>query len=175
MGIDRLLSGSLRVAPALLLAGSLLATAPVHAQSTGCQFVLGFQVLHDMDAADVGSCLDNQSLAAASGDQQQHTTGGLLVWRKADNWTAFTNGYWTWINGPAGLVQRLNTQRFSWEANPDNLPLADAPATAALSSTVPAPAPASPRPAPAPASTVPAPASSAPAPAPASTSYDYSY
>jgi len=47
----------------------------------------------------------------------------LLAWRKADNWTAFTNGYWTWINGPSGLVKRLNTQRYSWEANPENLPL----------------------------------------------------
>ena len=47
----------------------------------------------------------------------------MLVWRKADNWTAFTNGYWTWINGPGGLVKRLNTQRYSWEANPENLPL----------------------------------------------------
>ena len=47
----------------------------------------------------------------------QQTTGGLLVWRKADNWTAFTDGYRTWINGPNGLVQRLNTERFEWEAD----------------------------------------------------------
>jgi len=39
-----------------------------------------------------------------------------MAWRKADNWTAFTNGYLTWINGPTGLVNRLNTDRFSWEA-----------------------------------------------------------
>ena len=177
MATDRLLFRFLRAAPALLLAGSLLAAARVHAQSAGCQFVLGFKALHDMDPTDVGSCLDNQSLAAASGDQQQDTTGGLLVWRKADNWTAFTNGYWTWINGPAGLVQRLNTQRFSWEANPDNLSLADAPASpapaAAPAASTPAPAPASARPAPAPAAPAPAPATSSPAPAPASYSYSY--
>jgi hypothetical protein len=53
---------------------------------------------------------------------QNSAGGGLLVWRKADNWTAFTDGYRTWINGPAGIQQRLNTQRFSWEPNPDNLP-----------------------------------------------------
>ena len=35
--------------------------------------------------------------------------------RKADNWTAFTDGYRTWINGPNGLEQRLNTERFEWE------------------------------------------------------------
>ena len=51
------------------------------------------------------------------GDSVQQTTGGLLVWRKADNWTAFTDGYRTWINGPNGLVQRLNTERFEWEAD----------------------------------------------------------
>ncbi len=27
-----------------------------------------------------------------------------MAWRKADNWTAFTNGYKTWLNGPNGLV-----------------------------------------------------------------------
>ena len=40
-----------------------------------------------------------------------------MAWRKADNWTAFTDGYRTWLNGPNGLVQRLNTMRFEWEAD----------------------------------------------------------
>jgi len=39
-----------------------------------------------------------------------------MVWRKADNWTAYTNGYMTWINGPNGIQSRLNTDRFDWEA-----------------------------------------------------------
>ena len=54
----------------------------------------------------------------AIGDSNQQTTGGLLAWRKADNWTAFTDGYRTWINGPNGLEQRLNTERFEWEQDP---------------------------------------------------------
>ncbi|HEY8741608.1 MAG TPA: hypothetical protein VIU62_00800 [Chloroflexota bacterium] len=58
------------------------------------------------------------------GDAQQHTTAGLTAWRKADNWTAFTNGYRKWINGPQGLAKRLNTQRYSWEANPDQMVIA---------------------------------------------------
>ncbi len=87
-----------------------------------CQFILGFATLAALDSKDVGTCTDSQAYAA-NGDAQQHTSNGLLVWRKADNWTAFTNGYNTWINGPKGLVKRLNTQRFSWEANPDNLPV----------------------------------------------------
>jgi hypothetical protein len=39
----------------------------------------------------------------------------MLVWRKADNWTAFTNGFETWLNGPQGLQRRLNTETFAWE------------------------------------------------------------
>lgn len=44
-----------------------------------------------MDAANVGNCTDNRAFAA-NGDAQQHTTNGLMAWRKADNWTTFTNG-----------------------------------------------------------------------------------
>jgi uncharacterized protein YkwD len=63
----------------------------------------------------VGDCTSNQAFAA-NGDAQQTSSHGLLAWRKADNWTAFTDGYRTWINGPNGLQTRLNTERFSWEA-----------------------------------------------------------
>jgi len=52
---------------------------------------------------------------ATNGDAVQVTTNGLLAWRKADNFTAFTDGFTTWGNGPLGLQQRLNTQRFDWE------------------------------------------------------------
>ena len=82
-----------------------------------CQFVLGFATLRDLIGHEiVGECLENER-HGANGDALQQTTGGLLVWRKADNWTAFTDGYRTWINGPDGLVQRLNTERFEWEAD----------------------------------------------------------
>ncbi|MGI9149105.1 MAG: hypothetical protein ACR2IK_21580 [Chloroflexota bacterium] len=72
--------------------------------------------MHDLTPGNVGDCVEDQAFAD-NGDAQQHTTKGLLVWRKLDNWTAFTNGYQTWLNGPTGLVNRLNTQRFSWEAD----------------------------------------------------------
>src|SRR5947209_3679138 len=66
----------------------------------GCQFILGFATLRDLIGAGiVGDCLADQQFVP-NGDAQQPTTGGLLVWRKADNWTAFTDGYWTWLNGP---------------------------------------------------------------------------
>ena len=103
----------------------LLPATSTPASAASCSFVLGFKTLHDLIPQQVGDCLDNETYGA-NGDSLQHTTGGLLVWRKADNWTAFTDGYHTWINGPYGLAERLNTQRFSWEANPDHLPLADA-------------------------------------------------
>ncbi len=99
----------------------LFTAAMAQAQAVPCQFVLGFAALHNLASAVVGDCLDNQTFSS-NGDAQQHTTGGLLVWRKVDNWTAFTDGYRTWINGPNGLQQRLNTERFSWEANPNGLP-----------------------------------------------------
>ncbi|MFI5267564.1 MAG: CAP domain-containing protein [Chloroflexota bacterium] len=87
----------------------------VRAQPAACQFQLAFKVLHDAAPADVGDCRDNQAITPA-GDAQQHTTKGLLVWRRADNWTAFTNGNRTWLLGPQGVVSRLNTERFFWEA-----------------------------------------------------------
>lgn len=87
-----------------------------------CGFTLGFQTLDDLIPTHVGDCLDDET-HDGSGDAVQHTVGGLLVWRKADNWTAFTDGFQTWINGPYGLAERLNTQRFSWEANPEVLPV----------------------------------------------------
>ncbi len=84
------------------------------AAGSSCAYVLGFRTLHDALPGAIGGCLDNQAFAA-NGDALQHATGGLLVWRKTDNWTAFTDGYRTWVNGPFGLQQRLNTDRFSWE------------------------------------------------------------
>ncbi|MGI8914983.1 MAG: hypothetical protein ACR2JY_14565 [Chloroflexota bacterium] len=118
---------------ALLL--SLGTALPVMAQSSaGCQYVLGFATLHDLDPTDIGDCRDDQAVAA-SGNAQPHTTPALLAWRKADNWRAFTNGYQTWINGPNGLAQRLNTQRFSWEANLEGLPLVDQPAASIAART----------------------------------------
>jgi|GEM_PF-3356538 len=99
------------------LAASLLAgrAAPAHAQTPpGCEFRLGFAELARLLGPQAGACADQQR-PTFGGDQTQRTTTGQMVWRKADNWTAFTDGYRTWINGPDGLAERLNTQRFAWE------------------------------------------------------------
>lgn len=107
-----------------LQAGTPTAASAIPAQPSGgsCRFILGFQALYEADGRDIGQCVDNQGYAA-NGDAVQHTTNGLMTWRKADNLTAFTNGSVTWVNGPNGLVKRLNTQRFPWEANPAGLPV----------------------------------------------------
>lgn len=75
---------------------------------------LGFKAIHDIIPDIVGDCLQNWHYNS-NGDYVQATTGGLLIRRKSDGWTAFTDGFRTWINGPHGLEERLNTQRFSWE------------------------------------------------------------
>lgn len=116
----------MRIREALLAAGILMAATPeaAAAQSKsptpatpGCQFILGFKTLHDALTQIVGDCVDNQSFAP-NGDALQHTTKGLLVWRKADNFTAFTDGYRSWINGPLGIQQRLNSEKLPWELPP---------------------------------------------------------
>ena len=101
----------------LLLGIALLLVTPSVSLAADCQFVLGFKSLRNLIGHDiVGECLDNEHYNAI-GDSNQHTTGGLLAWRKADNWTAFTDGHRTWVNGPIGLQKRLNTERFEWEAD----------------------------------------------------------
>ena len=99
---------------ALGLLGWLALAAPNAQAAAACQFQLGFKELHDLVPDHVGDCIDNQGYAT-NGDAQQLTTKGLMVWRKADNWTAFTDGNQTWLMGPYGLVSRFNTQRYPWE------------------------------------------------------------
>jgi len=109
------------------LALCLVPAATVSAQSAVCSFTLGFAALHDLIPDVVGNCVDNEFHDPQTGDALQHTTNGMLVWRKSDNWTAFTDGFQSWLNGPLGLQQRLNTQRFWWEANPEHLPIVPPP------------------------------------------------
>ena len=65
-----------------------------------CSFTLGFEALRAQIPGTVGECLENEHFEASTGNALQRTSRGLLVWRKADNWTAFTDGATTWINGP---------------------------------------------------------------------------
>ena len=58
-----------------------------------CRFVLGFATLRDLIGSQkVGACLEDEHFNLENGNSEQRTSGGLLVWRKADNFTAFTDG-----------------------------------------------------------------------------------
>ncbi|HEY3115957.1 MAG TPA: Hint domain-containing protein, partial [Chloroflexota bacterium] len=90
------------------------APAPGTVNEALCQFQLGFAAIHDQLPSIVGDCIDNEA-NAANGDSLQHTTAGLLAWRKADNLAAFTDGTNTWVNGPDGIQERPNADRFPFE------------------------------------------------------------
>jgi uncharacterized protein YkwD len=99
-------------APAAPLASKAIAPP---ANANGCDFKMGFAALRGMIPGVVGGCVENERHTPENGDALQQTSGGLLVWRKADNFTAFTDGSRTWVNGPYGLQTRANSERFSWE------------------------------------------------------------
>jgi hypothetical protein len=123
-----------RWALGVIVLGMLLPASPALA-NPACQFQLGFAVLQQLLPTRGGQCLDDANYGP-SGDAVQHTTDGLLAWRKSDNWTAFTDGYRTWVAGPNGIQERLNSQRFRWETNTAGLPVVDNPATSSLSPPV---------------------------------------
>ncbi|MGI5834969.1 MAG: hypothetical protein ACOX87_00575, partial [Chloroflexota bacterium] len=101
---------------ALVVGFTLALTGVALAHTTKPEFKLGFKALADMIPEIVGQPLENEHYGP-NGDSLQQTSTGLMVWRKADNWTAFTNGSRTWINGPEGLQDRDNNDRFPWEAD----------------------------------------------------------
>ena len=91
----------------------LLSTANAGAQAQP-EFKLGFKALATLIPGVAGTPVEDEHYGA-NGDSLQQTSTGLMVWRKSDNWTAFTDGSITWINGPLGLQSRLNSDRFDWE------------------------------------------------------------
>ena len=104
-----------RLVLVVALVGLVFSFQPVVAQD--CAFRLGFKALRDLVPEVVGDCLENERHSPEAGMTLQTTTNGQLIWRKADNWTGFTDGERTWVNGPEGLQQRLNSERFPWEAS----------------------------------------------------------
>ncbi|MGI5837153.1 MAG: hypothetical protein ACOX87_11810 [Chloroflexota bacterium] len=131
------------LAVTLSFAISILATNAF--AQTNPEFKLGFKALAEQIPDIVGQPMENENYGP-NGDSLQRTSNGLLVWRKADNWTAFTDGYRSWVNGPNGLQERLNDQRFDWEAStppPTPTPTADQ-AVSAPPSASPSPTPTSP-------------------------------
>ncbi|MHB8992987.1 MAG: hypothetical protein ACYC66_15300 [Chloroflexota bacterium] len=137
----------------LLATATLLAIGGVALAQAGPEFRLGFKALADQVPAAVGEPLEDEH-GTTNGDVIQRTTRGLMVWRKADRWTTFTNGATTWLLGPFGLQSRSNGELFPWEqpsagTAPVALPVVELPAPApAPAPTAPAPAPPAPTPVP---------------------------
>lgn len=129
----------------------LLASAPVAAHDTQpwqCHFHERFATLRDTIGHEiVGDCQGNESPLMnheyGRPDTMQMTSGGMMIWRTtSDNRMAFTNGHHTWIIGPNGLVKRLNTETFAWEATPaPTAPPPSAPTPAPDPTPTPAPQP----------------------------------
>jgi hypothetical protein len=118
------------IATALVaVAATTAATTPATSghQAAPCQLAPAFATLLAAigDQSQVGSCTEDVGINPSNGDTVQHTARGLLAKSKLDNSLSFTDGYQAWVLGADGKAHhRLNTQRFSWEANPEGLPLA---------------------------------------------------
>ena len=106
---------TLKACPVIAAMLCLVLSASLVSAQVAPEFKLGFKALAEQIPTIVGEPLENEHHNTENGDGLQRTTTGLMVWRKADNWTAFTNGSQTWINGPFGLQSRPNDQRFDWE------------------------------------------------------------
>ncbi len=140
----------------LLAAAAMLAVGGVALAQVKPEFRFGFKALADQIPSVVGDPLEDEH-GTANGDVIQRTTNGLMVWRKADRWTTFTNGGITWILGPFGLQSRANGDLFPWEqpsAGPEPVPQPVAePVPAAptpIPTAPPAPTPVPPTPTPVP-------------------------
>ena len=105
----------------LALATTVATVSPTPAQATP-EFRNGFETLAQLIPDIVGQPLANEQFNPQMGQATQPTTGGLLVWTKVTNTTAFTDGSTTWIIGPSGLQVRPNSVRFEWEGpDPEDL------------------------------------------------------
>jgi len=100
----------------LMLAMSIQLVQPVSVTAQSAPTLqMGFATLASLIPSIVGQPTANERFDPATGQTIQPTTRGLLVWRKADNATAFTDGATTWILGPNGLEERPNDSLFAWE------------------------------------------------------------
>jgi phosphohistidine phosphatase SixA len=68
-------------------------------------------------AAIVGECQEDERQNAGNGNTEQRTANGMLIYRVLDDRLLFSTDSRTWINGPEGLVDRPNNQRFPWEGD----------------------------------------------------------
>ena len=117
----------------VVVVATVLVATTAFAQ-TKPEFQLGFKALADQVPTVAGEPTEAEHWGA-NGDSLQHTTTGLMVWRKADNASVFTDGTRTWANGPFGVQERANEERFGWEAQVIATPIPSPTATPTPSPT----------------------------------------
>jgi hypothetical protein len=84
-----------------------------------CRFTLGFATMRELVGTDrVGDCVEDERFNVASGDAEQRTTGGLLIWRHVENDTVFIDGTTIWVNGSNGLQSRPIGEPFDGDDGP---------------------------------------------------------
>ncbi|MCL6647831.1 MAG: hypothetical protein K6U89_05810 [Chloroflexi bacterium] len=76
--------------------------APVANAQAACQYVLGFAEFQGAIPTVVGQCA-GPVVHNAQGDGYQLTANGVLVWRKATNFTGFSDGSNIWYATPTGV------------------------------------------------------------------------
>src|SRR5579884_4196357 len=92
--------------PGAAVGALLLALLPTGITgAAGCDFTAGFAAIAQQIPGAVGQCLGPEQPLSDKGSVQ-YTTSGALLWRKADNLTAFSDGLRTWLAGPDGLNER---------------------------------------------------------------------
>lgn len=102
----------------LVVVVAVAVAQPVSAAAqAGPEFRLGFKALADQIPEVVGEPLENEH-PGTNDTVVQTTTTGMMVWRALDNWTGFTNGSDTWVEGPSSVEVRPNGERFPWESDP---------------------------------------------------------
>ena len=116
-GVRTARGGLWSLALPLVVLASMFAFGVDRANAADCQFVLGFAALQAAAPDTVGDCLEDELHHPGDGITRQQTTAGILLWRKADNHTSFTDGHRTWVAGPQGLQQRPVGERFAWESD----------------------------------------------------------
>lgn len=105
-----------RLALSLMLALAVSsASSGITLAQTATEFRMGFATLASLLPNVVGLPIASEQFDPQTGESHQPTTRGLMVWRKADNVTAFTDGATTILLGPFGLQQRPNDTLFAWE------------------------------------------------------------
>jgi len=98
---------------------------PTVAQGS-CYFALGFADFHRTLSGKDGDCLENEHPDPnGTGDEVQATSlpapSGLMVWQKFTNSMRWTDGSRTFTYSKCLLQDRLNTETFAWERNPNLL------------------------------------------------------